>query len=88
MLTTRRAALGAIAAAGIAAGGEVAEALTSDLTSDRLARPTGSRNFPNVLLTTHDGRQARFYDDMVRNRIVLINFMYGTMRRHLPRDDR
>ena len=32
--------------------------------------------FPNVLLTTQDGRQVRFYDDLVKGRIVTLNFMY------------
>jgi protein SCO1/2 len=35
------------------------------------------RSFPNVVLTTHDGRKVRFYDDLVKGKIVLINFMYA-----------
>lgn len=34
------------------------------------------KHFPNVLLTTHEGRKVRFYDDLVKDKIVLINFMY------------
>lgn len=34
------------------------------------------RHFPNVLLTTHEGRKVRFYDDLIKNKIVVINFMY------------
>jgi protein SCO1/2 len=34
-------------------------------------------HFPNVLLTTHQGKQVRFYDDLLRDKIVLINFMYA-----------
>jgi protein SCO1 len=34
------------------------------------------RHFPNVLLTTHEGRKVRFYDDLLKDKIVLINFMY------------
>src|SRR5687768_11159349 len=34
------------------------------------------RHFPNVLLTTHDGRKVRFYDDLIKDKIVVINFMY------------
>jgi protein SCO1/2 len=33
-------------------------------------------HFPNVLLTTHRGKQVRFYDDLIKDKIVLINFMY------------
>ena len=32
--------------------------------------------FPNVWLTTHEGRKVRFYDDLVQNKIVAINFFY------------
>ena len=42
-----------------------------------LARPsTNRRNFPNVTLITHDGEPVRFYDDLVKGRIVLFNFFY------------
>jgi protein SCO1/2 len=34
------------------------------------------QHFPNLLLTTHEGRQVRFYDDLIKDKIVLINFMY------------
>jgi protein SCO1/2 len=36
------------------------------------------RYFPNVSLSTHDGREVRFYDDLVKDKIVLFNFMYAT----------
>lgn len=32
----------------------------------------------NVPLTTHEGRRVRFYDDLVKDRKVAINFMYAT----------
>lgn len=35
------------------------------------------RHFPNVELTTHEGRKVRFYDDLVRDKVVVINFMYA-----------
>jgi protein SCO1/2 len=34
-------------------------------------------HFPNVLLTTHEGKKVRFYDDLLKDKIVLINFMYA-----------
>jgi protein SCO1/2 len=34
-------------------------------------------HFPNVLLTTHQGKQVRFYDDLLKDKTVLINFMYA-----------
>ncbi|HYY43102.1 MAG TPA: SCO family protein [Pyrinomonadaceae bacterium] len=35
------------------------------------------RYFPNVLLTTHEGKKVRLYDDLIKDKIVLINFMYA-----------
>ena len=34
------------------------------------------RSFPNVTLTTHEGRKVKFYDDLIKDKIVIINFMY------------
>jgi protein SCO1/2 len=34
------------------------------------------RHFPNIVLTTHEGRKVRFYDDLIKDKIVVINFMY------------
>jgi len=35
------------------------------------------RYFPNLLLTTHEGAKVRFYDDLVKDKIVIFNFMYA-----------
>src|SRR6185295_2768145 len=34
------------------------------------------RSFPNVTLTTHEGKRVKFYDDLLKDKIVIINFMY------------
>jgi len=34
------------------------------------------RYFPNVTLTTHEGKSVRLYDDLVKDKIVVMNFMY------------
>jgi protein SCO1/2 len=44
----------------------------SDLARQRIQR----MHLPNVPLLTHEGRRVRFYDDLVRNRIVTFNFFY------------
>jgi protein SCO1/2 len=36
------------------------------------------RYFPNLTLLTHEGREVRFYDDLVKDKMVLFNFMYAT----------
>src|ERR1700750_2408044 len=35
------------------------------------------QHFPNVQLVTQDGRKVRFYDDLIKDKIVVINFMYA-----------
>jgi protein SCO1/2 len=35
----------------------------------------GKRIFPNVPVDTHEGRRVLFYDDLIRDKIVIVNFM-------------
>jgi protein SCO1 len=35
------------------------------------------RSFPNLPLITHHGRHVRFYDDLLKDKIVVINMMYA-----------
>lgn len=35
------------------------------------------RHFPNVTLTTHEGKKVKFYDDLIKDKIVIFNFMYA-----------
>lgn len=35
------------------------------------------RYFPNLVLTTHEGKKVQFYDDLVKDKIVIFNFMYA-----------
>lgn len=35
------------------------------------------RSFPNIVLTTHEGKQVRFYDDLLKDKIVILNAMYA-----------
>src|SRR5438445_3368601 len=41
--------------------------------------------FPDVVLRTHENKTVRFYDDLIRGKIVLINFMYATCKGLCPR---
>ena len=36
----------------------------------------GADYFPNVELTTQDGESVRFFDDLIEDKVVLINFIY------------
>jgi protein SCO1/2 len=40
------------------------------------ARTAGRRRIPNPELVTDDGRRVRFYDDLVRGRVVAVSFFY------------
>jgi copper(I)-binding protein/cytochrome oxidase Cu insertion factor (SCO1/SenC/PrrC family) len=40
--------------------------------------PWGANYFPNVPLVTDDGDTVRFFDDMIEDKIVSINFIYTT----------
>jgi protein SCO1/2 len=42
--------------------------------ADHTAR--SKRDFPNVPLLTHEGKVVHFYDDLIKNKTVMINFMY------------
>jgi len=44
----------------------------------------GPFRFPNVPLTTHDGEQVQFYDDLVENKVVVINFVYTSCKDSCP----
>src|SRR5262245_3462309 len=42
------------------------------------------QHLPNIELTTHEGRKVRFYDDLVKGKVVAINFMFATCRKACP----
>jgi protein SCO1/2 len=42
--------------------------------------------FPNTVLTTHENRKVKFYDDLIKGKIVVINMMYGMCTEFCPAD--
>lgn len=42
--------------------------------------------FPNIVLTTQDGKKVRFYDDLIRGKVVSINFIYTSCGDICPLD--
>lgn len=32
------------------------------------------RYFPDVLLTTHEGKKVRLYEDLIKDKVVVLNF--------------
>ena len=81
---SRRKMLATLAVAPVAVG-VVAGTASSDNSSDDKVLKTGlstreklaKRYFPNFELTTHEGKKVRFYDDLIKDKIVVINFMYA-----------
>jgi len=35
------------------------------------------QHLPNVTLVTHDGKEVRFYDDLVKDKVVSLNFFFA-----------
>ena len=75
---TRRNVIGMLGIAPFAAGSlaraSARESKTEGSSSREMIR---NRYFPNVVLTTHEGKKVRFYDDLIKDKIVLINMMYA-----------
>lgn len=47
-------------------------------------RRWGADYFPNPSVTTHDGRTLRFYDDLIKDRIVLVSFIFTACKDLCP----
>src|SRR5471032_1480381 len=62
----------------IGAGAGVALAALGLPTASKASpfRQDGEDWFTNAELQTHEGKTVRFYDDLMKDKIVLINFMY------------
>ena len=48
------------------------------------ATPWGGDYFPNTLLTDQDGRQMHFFDDMIKGKVVVINFIFTSCSDSCP----
>jgi protein SCO1/2 len=48
------------------------------------ARGRSGARLPNVALHTHEGRSVRFYDDLIKDKTVLLNFMYTACKDECP----
>ena len=59
------------------AAGPPPAAAPPDLAAAEVSNPFAG-HFPDVVLRTHDGNNVRFYEDLLKDKIVLINFMYAT----------
>jgi len=55
----------------------------SEGASERVGGASAAR-FPEVSLVTHEGTTVRFYEDLIKGKLVLINFMYATCTNSCP----
>ena len=46
-------------------------------TTNSFAEAKKAEDFPNVKLKTQDGKVVRFYEDLIKDKIVIIDFMYS-----------
>jgi protein SCO1 len=56
--------------------GPLASASEPDNVNQHGSMGKPSDAFPNILLQTQDGKSVRFYDDLVKDKTVLVNFIY------------
>ncbi len=73
-------AMAPLAAAATAVGGITEKAPRTGLgaTASDLARQRIQRmHFPNVPLYTHEGKRVMFYDDLVKGKVVTMNFFFA-----------
>jgi protein SCO1/2 len=48
-------------------------------------RPFGPASFPDVEVITQDGQRVRFYEDLIKGKTVILNFMYAECEGSCPR---
>ncbi|MFJ4374885.1 SCO family protein [Pseudomonas japonica] len=52
--------------------------------ADESATPWGADYFPNTLLTDQDGQQVRFFEDLIKGKVVVINFIFTSCSEACP----
>ena len=50
--------------------------ITGNISILKAASPWGANYFPNVPLTTQEGKIVHFFDDLIKDKVVVINFIY------------
>jgi protein SCO1/2 len=61
------------------------ELLTCKLADKPRKTGWGAEFYTNALLRTHENKTVRFYDDLIKGKIALINFMYTSCELWCPR---
>lgn len=76
----------AFALAAVLAGFALAQVAHAQQAPAQAQRRYHGDYFPNIVLRDQDGRSVRFYDDMIRDKVVAINFVYTTCTDICPLD--
>jgi protein SCO1/2 len=59
------------------ASGQGASAASADAVRTKARRRIQEQHLPNVPLISHEGKEVLFYNDLVRDKIVTVNFFYS-----------
>src|SRR5215831_20940158 len=73
-------AMAPLAGATAVMAGSTAKPFTNlgrDTVSDRARRRIQQLHLPNLPLLTHEGKRVLFYDDLVKGRVVTLNFFFA-----------
>ncbi len=68
---------GSIPGAAVAAPGEGAAGKFVPETPETARLRIQQRHLPNIPLVTHEGKEVRFYDDLVKDKVIMLNFFYA-----------
>ncbi len=87
---TRRDSLNlfALAPLGMASGRELPSSAPAPVQHWKNTEPRQvirERYFPDVVLITHDNKKVHLYDDLIKDKVMLINFMYTSCDQICPR---
>jgi protein SCO1 len=55
-----------------------------DATAEKEDAQWGGSRFPNVELITQDGKKVRFYDDLIKGKVVALELIYTTCKYNCP----
>ncbi|SDU98829.1 SCO family protein [Pseudomonas vancouverensis] len=62
----------------------LASAPVEKAAAEQSATPWGGDYFPNTLLTDQDGQQLHFFDDLIKGKVVVINFIFTSCSDSCP----
>ena len=83
MMVSRRKFLSLTAATPLAAGALSTAAAATEphkwapVTQESARKRIQERNLPNIPLITHEGKRVLFYDDLVKDKVVTLNFFFS-----------